>query len=146
MVWNGDERRKELGEEAINALEHSKIWENIRRQNEKIMSLNVKQEEVMGLLKDIIASQEKNAVGLQKVQDILVNGLKKEILQTIKNTVTETYQSIDARLVPLERFDWFRNGITAIRNNLFWIILFAAFVIGLAAAGWEWLCQKMRGG
>ena len=41
------------------------------------------------------------------------------------------------RLKPLEDFSWFRTGMTSIKNNLFWIIIFAAFVVGLAAAGWS---------
>ena len=146
MGWDGRDRRVTMDDYETNRIDHAEIKNDIKAHEARINALSVQQAEVMNFLKSIVKSQERNAVGLQKVQDILNNGLKKDIMQAVKDAVTEACESIDARLKPLEDFGWFRTGMTSIKDYLFWIILFAAFIIGLAAAGWEWLLLKIRGG
>ena len=145
MGWDGRDRRAIVDNYETHRIDHAEIKNDIEAHEAKINALGIRQAEVMTFLKSIIESQERNAVGLQKVQDILNNGLKKDIMQAVKDAVTEACESIDARLKPLEDFGWFRRGITTFKDNLFWVFVTAVSIIGLAVGGVDWIIKKIKG-
>jgi hypothetical protein len=145
MVWDGRDKRLIVDDYETNRIDHTEMKNGLEVHEARINSLGIRQAEVMTFLKSIVESQERNAVGLQKVQDILNNGLKKDIMQAVKDAVTEACESIDARLKPLEDFGWFRRGITNFKDNLFWVFVTAVSIIGLAVGGIDWIIKKIKG-
>ena len=109
-TYQGIERRS-VGNKCIL---HDGMMENFKRGDDRMNSIDSK-------LDKIIDMQSNHRNDITHLRDIVENGLKSKVIETVETTkaLDIKIDNISNRLIPIENFSWFREWVTNIRNNLF---------------------------
>ncbi len=112
-------------------------------QDQRITELDRRSGELSSKMYRVLEQNETYVADMQNVRHLLSDG-HKDLMRAIKDASDESCKKFEDRLKPIEDFNWFRSGITALRDNLFWLIVVAALVVGLVVGGWKWLVTEFR--
>ena len=93
---------------------HDGMMENFKRGDDRMNSIDSK-------LDKIIDMQSNHRNDITHLRDIVENGLKSKVIETVETTkaLDIKIDNISNRLIPIENFSWFREWVTNVRNNLF---------------------------
>ena len=111
--------------------------EKIEQRSNSVCFLHVGLEERMAgidkKLGKIVDSQSDHRNDITRLANIIEDGLKSKLSETIEVTknLDEKLDRISNRLIPIEDFNWFREWMTNLRNNLVKKTLALAIVGGI---------------
>lgn len=91
---------------------HSNVERDFARGEKRMERLELKVDE-------LLEGQTKNVIAVQQLQDLLSNGIRGDVRRAAEcvervEALCVTYEN---RLTSLEKFSWFRDSVTKLRDN-----------------------------
>jgi hypothetical protein len=143
MVYEGSERRMNAGR----CPQHDMVLRDFERGEERMERYETK-------IDQLIKGQADQALSIQRLQDVLSNGLRGDLKRTVESVsamqgqISSLCINYEGRLKILENFSWFREWMTKMRDhllqNVIKLALIGAFVYLLTHFG-DLLIKRMLG-